>query len=663
MAAPLSDPLVGQLLDGRYQITRWIARGGMATVYEAMDTRLERVVALKVMHAGLAEDRAFVDRFIREARAAARLSHPSVVAVYDQSAEAGYVFLAMEYVAGRTLREWLRDKGRLTPRETFAVLEPVLAALAAAHRAGLIHRDIKPENVLIADDGRVKVADFGLARAVAAGNETVAGHGATSTGTLIGTVAYLAPEQVERGIADQRSDVYAAGILLFECLTGTQPHSGETPLQVAYAHVHYDVPPPSTRHASVPAELDALVLRTTSRSPDLRPPDAAAFLADLVVARRALNAAELDDLAGAGSRPASRGEGAPTLVVPVPGASPDAATAQIRSGQGHLPRRAAAPQVTVPPRLANRRRRGLIALILVLLTALAVGVGAWQVAVGSSVDAPNLINLTRAEATKQAADLGLTVRFEQQTEFDETVPEGQVLRTDPAAGRKVAKNGVISAVLSGGPERFAVPALSGISVTEARNRLTEGNLSPGEVREVFSDNVDEGLVIKTEPAAGTEQRRDTVVDLVVSRGSRPVEVPELVGFSLEEAGEILTDLGLELGEVTAADDDLIDDADAEPGQVLAQRPEPGESAERGDSVDLVVAPVPAIATVPNVVGMDLDEARDVLDELGYEVRVAGFGSLFGGEVIAQDPPGGTEAPEGTTVTLQTSGRPGRGNDD
>ncbi len=243
MSTALSDPLVGQLLDGRYRVTRRLARGGMATVYTALDTRLGREVAVKVMHPHLAADREFVSRFIREAHAAAQLSHPAAVAVYDQSADSGHVFIAMEYVRGRTLRDWLRERGRLTPRETFAVLEPVLAALAAAHAAGLVHRDVKPENVLIADDGRVKVADFGLARAVS---------NATVTGTLIGTVAYLAPEQVDRGTADQRSDVYAAGILLYECLTGHQPHYGETPLQIAYQHVNSDVPAPSLTRPSLP---------------------------------------------------------------------------------------------------------------------------------------------------------------------------------------------------------------------------------------------------------------------------------------------------------------------------------------------------------------------------------------------------------------------------
>ncbi|HVE25745.1 MAG TPA: protein kinase, partial [Sporichthya sp.] len=330
-----ADGLVGTVLDGRYRVTRRLARGGMATVYEAVDTRLDRTVAVKVMHPGLAEDRDFVERFIREARAAARLSHPNVVAVFDQSADSGSVFLAMEYVEGRTLRDWLRDKHRLTPRETFAVMEPVLAALAAAHQAGLVHRDIKPENVLIADDGRVKVADFGLARAVTGGSHAATWGAPTGTNTLIGTVAYLSPEQVEKGQADQRSDVYAAGILLYECLTGLQPFSGETPIQVAYQHVHYDVPRPSDQRPSLPPALDDLVLRATARDPAGRPPDAAAFLAEAVAVRRGLRPEVLDDVAGSGMPvPApAPAHGSPTLafgqVPPGLAAGPHAVTEHI----------------------------------------------------------------------------------------------------------------------------------------------------------------------------------------------------------------------------------------------------------------------------------------------------------------------------------------------
>ena len=291
MDTTVRDPLVGRVLDGRYRVGSRLARGGMATVYEAHDSRLDRVIALKVMHASLADDDEFVSRFIREAHSAARLSHPNVVAVYDQGADQGHVFLAMELVRGRTLRDLIREHGHLSPRQSLEVLEPVLAALGAAHQAGIIHRDVKPENVLISDDGRIKVADFGLARAVT-------GHTShtTASGVLMGTVAYLSPEQVERGVADPRSDVYATGILLYEMLTGLKPYDGETAIQVAYRHVHDDVPPPSQLVPSTPAELDALVARATSRDPEKRPADARKMLAEVSTTRRLLSDGELDTL-------------------------------------------------------------------------------------------------------------------------------------------------------------------------------------------------------------------------------------------------------------------------------------------------------------------------------------------------------------------------------
>jgi serine/threonine-protein kinase len=271
---PGNDPLIGRTVDGRYRILERIARGGMATVYEALDLRLDRVVALKVMHPSLAEDPGFVSRFEREAKAAARLSHPNVVAVFDQGVDGDVVFLAMELVNGRTVRDVLREYTTLTPAQSLVILEPVLEALEAAHRAGFVHRDIKPENVLISDDGRIKVADFGLARTINVSNAT-----AVTEGVLIGTVAYLSPEQVERGVADARSDVYGAGILLYEMLTGSVPHAGETPLAVAYKHVNTDVPLPSARRADIPTAVDELVDLATRRDPDERYNSAADFLA------------------------------------------------------------------------------------------------------------------------------------------------------------------------------------------------------------------------------------------------------------------------------------------------------------------------------------------------------------------------------------------------
>ncbi|NEC64613.1 protein kinase, partial [Streptomyces sp. SID9727] len=282
----LQDPLVGQLLDGRYRVDARIAVGGMATVYRAMDMRLDRVLALKVMHPTLATDASFVERFIREAKSVARLDHPNVVGVFDQGAQGQYVYLAMEYVAGCTLRDVLSERGALAPRAALDILESVLAALGAAHRAGFVHRDMKPENVLIGDDGRVKVADFGLVRAVDAVTNT--------SGTILGTVSYLAPEQIEQGTADTRADVYACGVVLYEMLTGDKPRDGESPAQVIYQHLHEDVPPPSAAVPGLAPELDALVTGATARDPEARPFDAVELLAGARRARAALTDAQLD---------------------------------------------------------------------------------------------------------------------------------------------------------------------------------------------------------------------------------------------------------------------------------------------------------------------------------------------------------------------------------
>jgi serine/threonine-protein kinase len=290
VVAPSCDPLTGRLLDGRYRIAGRIARGGMASVYEATDLRLDRTVAIKVMHAGLGDDDEFAARFVREARSAARLSHPNVVSVYDQGNDDGVVFLAMELVEGHTLRDVIRSESPMSPARALALLEPVVSALAAAHRAGLIHRDVKPENVLIAEDGRIKVADFGLARAVSADTQ----HTATG-GVLIGTVSYLAPELVVNGRADARADVYAVGVLLYELLTGSKPHEAESPIQVAYKHVHEDVPPPSRLVPGIPAYVDALVARATARDRGQRPADAAVLLHQLHRVAHALAEGVRDD--------------------------------------------------------------------------------------------------------------------------------------------------------------------------------------------------------------------------------------------------------------------------------------------------------------------------------------------------------------------------------
>ncbi|MYS21190.1 MULTISPECIES: protein kinase domain-containing protein, partial [unclassified Streptomyces] len=316
MDTTVHDPLVGKILDGRYRVEARIAVGGMATVYRAVDTRLDRVLAIKVMHPGLAADTAFVERFIREAKAVARLAHPNVVAVYDQGTDGTYVYLAMEYVAGCTLRDVLRQRGALQPRAALDILEPVLAALGAAHRAQLIHRDMKPENVLIGDDGRVKVADFGLVRSVDTQTS------ATGAGALLGTVSYLAPEQIEYGTVDQRTDVYACGVVLYEALTGQKPRSGSTPAQVIYQHLSQEMPAPSAAVPGLAPALDWLVARATARDPRQRPVDAVEMLAEVQAVRAALSEEQLDGVpvgAVPGPPVAAIGSEDPTGVVPLTG--------------------------------------------------------------------------------------------------------------------------------------------------------------------------------------------------------------------------------------------------------------------------------------------------------------------------------------------------------
>jgi serine/threonine-protein kinase len=597
----------------------------MATVYLAVDRRLDRTIAIKVMHPQLAEDEEFVSRFIREAKSAARLSHPNVVAVYDQGADDGTVFLAMEHVAGRTLRDLMREKGRLSPRQTLEIMEPVLAALGAAHHAGIVHRDVKPENVLLADDGRIKVADFGLARAV-----TGATSHTSATGVLMGTVAYLSPEQVERGVADPRSDVYAAGILLFEMLTGTKPYDGETAIQVAYRHVHDDVPAPSSMVPGLPAGLDALVARATSRDPDGRPDDARRFLAEVAQVRRGLTDAELDT-AGRATLPAAA-LSAPdhTMVVPVPG-RPATASASARGGD-------TGPLLSLR---RHRNRRGLIALLLVLMLAAGLSSAAWYMAAGPGAytSAPSLLTLSQADAKAKARSLGFTMQVVG-SEFDERMPIDHVLSTDPGPNDSIRKKGTIRVVLSKGPERYAIPDLKDKTEAAAKAQLAATHLSVGEIKRPYSDTVKKGLVISTYPLAGEKLKRDEAVSLVVSRGVQQVAVPDVVGKKLDEAQRILAKASLG----SKVDEKYDDKVPA--GVVISQAPDKGKAA-KNSAIALVVSKGPPLVDVPSVVGRSIDEATAILEKAGF--RVSAYGPS-GGRVFSQRPSSG-QAPKGSTITL------------
>ncbi|HEY5179296.1 MAG TPA: Stk1 family PASTA domain-containing Ser/Thr kinase, partial [Dermatophilaceae bacterium] len=439
MSSAGPSSLIDRVLDGRYRVLSHLADGGMATVYVALDQRLDRQVALKVMRPDLARDETFVSRFRREARSAAKLSHPNVVAVYDQGEDDGHMFLAMELVNGLTLRQVMQAEGPLTPRAALDILDPVLQALGAAHSAGLIHRDVKPENVILRDDGTVKVADFGLARAIDTVTSTA------QTGVLLGTVAYLSPEQVERGVADARSDVYAAGLLLFEMLTGTKAFIGDSPIHVAYQHVHSSVPAPSSRVNTVPVELDLLVARASARDPDNRPRDANEMLAEMRQARRGLTTAELDlrPVGIGGSAPASS-----TIALPHAEAL-QPATAPRRAERLSLRR-------LLPRDLRGRRPNRRVALIALLLLAAAAAL--WFVAgPGATTTVPTVRGLT-TQAAERVLNLGhLTPKVVRA--FDETVKAGVVIASDPAAGREVGRGSTVTLTVSSGPERYGVPPL------------------------------------------------------------------------------------------------------------------------------------------------------------------------------------------------------------
>lgn len=633
MDTTLDDPIVGQTLDGRYRIDARIAAGGMATVYRALDTRLDRVLALKVMHPALAVDAAFVDRFIREAKSVARLAHPNVVAVFDQGTDGPYTYLAMEYVSGCTLRDVLRQRGALQPRAALDILEPVLAALGAAHRAGFVHRDMKPENVLIGDDGRVKVADFGLVRSV----DTVT----STTGSVLGTVSYLAPEQIENGVTDTRVDVYACGVVFYEMLTGSKPHTGGSPAQVLYQHLNEDVPPPSAAVPGLPASLDALVARATARDPQLRPADAAALLGLTLEARAALSEAELDAVppqAHPGERAASEDR---TSVIPRPVAGTAAQPVQ------HTSRLTVPP----PPAAPSRRRarpRGLHLVIAGVLLALGLGAGVWYINSGQFTKVPNLLGKTEEQARSELSAAGLGVKGVDR-KFSEAFDRGTVMNTDPQGGKRIRGNGAVTLTVSRGPEIVSVPALKGKTLDAAKAELASAGLAPGIVTQAFSQDVPQGAVITTDPEGGQKRAPDTAVAIVVSKG-RPVQVPNVAGQPVEQARVALQDLGLKVE--TAAEQV---NSPSPAGTVANQSAAAGTQAAAGDTVTLTVSKGPRQVPVPNVTGQEADVARKALEAQGFKVKVERPFFGFSNTVDAQSVPGGQSAPEGSLIIIRTKG--------
>jgi eukaryotic-like serine/threonine-protein kinase len=683
MDTTLARPPVGQLLDGRYRVESHVARGGMATVYLGTDTRLDRTVALKIMHAELANDEDFVRRFVGEARSVARLSHPNVVAVYDQGADGRTLYLAMEYVAGQTLRALLNERGRLGPREALDIMDGVLAGLAAAHAAGLAHRDVKPENVLLTEARSVKVADFGLAR-------LLAGASHTKTGMLIGTAAYLAPEQVAGGIADARTDVYAAGIMLFEMLTGAQPYTGETPLAVAYQHVNAVVPAPSSVVPGLPAALDTLVALATSRDPDLRPADAGQFLRAVTEVRHGLPIADRPGTPNGrltAGRPAAM---PPPGLAPPPPSWPTEVTPPDRHGMNMAPGTSGGPYAAPDAGFAASAPTGRIAepgepghhtlvvstgappagfgpppgydtrhspypgsrepglqrwlfsrklgyLVAGLLAIILIAALVWWQSVGKYTKVPQIGGLTATTASIELHNDGLKVRTGTGV-FDNSVAQGDVISTVPAMGSRVAKGTAVTLVVSKGPHMITVPQVTGGSLAAARMALRQAGLVPGTVSNEPSATIQAGIVVSTNPVAGTSWPQSKPVSVVVSAGP---PVPNFVGQDKSVAEQWAQQNNVSLNEVTDAK------SNQPQGTVTQQSPAAGGSFTPGQVMTIDISNGPPPVSIPNVDGMSVSQATQALQQLGFQVNVNQVGPLQ--KVFNYSPSG--QAPQGSTITL------------
>lgn len=680
---PTQDQLIGTMVDSRYLVRSRLAKGGMSTVYLATDQRLERDVALKVLHPHLANDPTFLQRLSREAKAAASLSHPHIVGVLDQGEDGHIAYLVMEFVKGHTLRDVLIEQGILAPRLALALIDPVIEGLAAAHSSGLIHRDIKPENVLIADDGRIKVGDFGLARAVSAN---------TSTGALIGTVAYLAPELVLGQPADARSDIYSAGIMLYEMLTGKQPYAGDSPIQVAYQHVNAVVGRPSDVVPGLAEDLDELVQWCTAADAENRPVDGAALLAELRHIRTTLTDQQLDHRQAPGPNPhpavsastaLGGGAGSPTETLATT-ASPtefishqsnpttimaaggsaiqhartatggDAGQDLGRPGKRELKKlerqqtkdraRAAATPVR-PLREGNPRRRGVIwAIVIVILAMLAAAAG-WFFGMGpgSPGTVPDVKNKTVAEAQQLLRTAGF--QSEPRDVFDDDILAGLAVGTEPESGAEVRKFQPITLFVSKGAQLFPLPDLTGGTLDEAKTALNASEMALGNVTEAFDEKVPAGVVIAQDPAKGTEVRHGTPVALEVSKGPQPIPVPDVRGKTQDAAVKALQDAGLKA--VIAPE--TVNDKSVPKGAVVSQTPANG-TLIRGESVTLTVSKGPKMVKVPSFIGKQADEAEKELKKLGFKVEVNKIlGGFFG--TVRDQSPVNTEVPEDSVITL------------
>jgi len=636
--------LTGEVIDGRYKLNRIVASGGMATIYAALDLRLDRQVAVKIMHPHLAQDEKFVERFIREAKAAASLSHPNIVAVLDQGWNQGgtpCVFIVMELVEGATLRDYLHDQGRIPPERAIPLIIPVASALAAAHKIGIIHRDIKPENILVSKEGRIKIADFGLARGALLGITMTA-----ESSVILGSVSYLSPEQVQRGVADARSDVYSLGIVLFELLTGDKPYQGEDPVQIAIRHVNDRVPAPSTLNSTITPDIDAFVLRATDINPDKRPADGAALLEEL----RALSE-KLDPR----KRQLSLELDLPPLPIKQPvrerqkisrskAKKSDDSTVAIEKSESEKEnsmakaKRATQSLKAVSPRVKrNRKIAALMALLLLF--------GSWYIwaGPGSKVVVPSLAGFTIKDARSELSNFGLALDVGDE-EFSEDVSEGRIIKSSPAGGGRIDDGGIVTVVVSKGRERFLVPDLTGLKPDVAQELIEDNKLVIGEIIEEFSSDYRKGRILRTSPAKGERVKRDTTLTLFISKGIEQISLSDYQGKSGEQALNELVEAGFEV------ETEYIFSEDLPAGAVISQSPGSGE-ADKGSTITLIVSKGTEFVFIPNVFALNEEKAVAALEDLELKVVVKKVGNKKTKVVTNIAPKVGSKVKRGSTVTI------------
>jgi serine/threonine-protein kinase len=622
--------LTGEVIDGRYQLTRVVASGGMATIYAALDLRLDRQVAVKVMHPHLAQDEQFVTRFIREAKAAASLSHPNIVSVLDQGWNQGgvpCVFIVMELVEGATLRDYLHEQGALSVERALQIMSPVASALAAAHKLGIVHRDIKPENILVSKEGRIKIADFGLARGALLGNTMTA-----ESSVILGSVSYLSPEQVQRGVADARSDVYSLGIVLFEVLTGQKPYQGEDPVQIAIRHVNERVPAPSTINPDLSPDVDALVLSATDIDPDKRPRDAGVLLEKI---------RELSEKLDPRKRQLSLELDLPPLPIKQPVRERKAKNSSpAKKEETPVKKEKTAPTKKKQLSSRVRRNRRIAASIAIFL-----GVGVWYAFLGpgSKVVVPSLAGLTVKEAKSTLEDLGLNLDIAQE-QFSEDIPDGKIITSDPAGGGRVSPNGTVGVIISKGQERYSVPTVQGLKLEVAEQLLKENKLVLGEVKEEFSNEFPQGFIMRSTPAAGERIKRNSQVTLFVSKGIEQIALSNYKGKSGEQALNELTEAGFDVKTKYVFSEDL------PVGAVISQTPGAGE-ADKGSTITLLVSKGSEFVFIPNIFSVSETKAIAALKDQDLKVVVKKVGNKKNKVVTNVSPKVGTKVKRGSTVTI------------